>query len=134
MFNLGWASHFVQDLTVVNHTYDAFMPWTHHNDYEDSANGRGEEFRPVANGEQYGIYADDLEREDCGAASRNAFPLCAAHSSHDADRKAAVWGEDYSSVADAIRVAQALQAGLYAAFLTDVGQPPVHMSAVMASL
>jgi hypothetical protein len=33
-----------------------------------------------------------------------------------------------------IHLAQNLQAGLDAKFLTDVGQPPVHMSAVVSAL
>ena len=83
MFYLGWASHFLQDLTVVHHTFDAFMPDTKHNPYEAAADGLGETFAPVADGHKRGIYEDELPVADCFPGSRTCFPAFAAHASHD---------------------------------------------------
>jgi hypothetical protein len=58
----------------------------------------------------------------------------AAGVSHDVNNLNLAASGDYSGVLTAIPFAQRLQAGLYATFLTDVGQPPIHMSAMMPSL
>lgn len=132
MFYLGWASHFLQDLTVVHHTFDAIG--TNHNPYEAAADGLGETFAPVAGGHKRGIYEDELPVDDCLPGSRTCFPAFAAHASHDPVILQAAADGDYSHIHVAIPFAQSLQAGLYAAFLTDIGLRPVHMSAVIAAL
>jgi hypothetical protein len=142
MFYLGWASHLMQDMTVVHHTYDE--GGKHHQEYEDYADGLGAP--PIANGQQSGIYQDDLTGVtfadhpnahycDVGVPSpRTCFPWFAAAISHDQSILDQAASGDYSNVPYAISFAQRLQAGLYAAFLTDIGLAPVHMSAVMAAL
>jgi hypothetical protein len=67
-------------------------------------------------------------------ASPARFPWFAAAISHDQSILDEAAEGDYSNVQYAISFAQRLQAGLYAAFLTDIGLPPVHMSAVIAVL
>jgi hypothetical protein len=131
MFYLGWASHLMQDLTVVHHTFDAFFE--HHNEYENAANGFVTS-PPIANGQQMGIYENELPVWACTAGSRTCFASYAAYESHDATILDSIDQGDYSNVQFAIPFAQSLQAGLYAAFLTDIGLRPVHMSAVMAAL
>jgi len=71
---------------------------------------------------------------DCFPGSRTCFASYAAHVSHDANILDEIDQEDYSNVQVAIPFAQSLQAGLYAAFLTDIGLRPVHMSAIIAAL
>jgi hypothetical protein len=143
MFYLGWASHFMQDLTVVHHTFDEGEK--NHQKYEDAADGFITT-PPVADGQQSGIYYDELTDLTAGQkfnacvvgsrkiTSRTYFPLYAAVVSHDQDVLDAIAQEDYSNVQYAIPLAQSFQAGLYAAFLTDIGLPPVHMSAVIGAL
>jgi hypothetical protein len=148
MFYLGWASHLMQDLTVVHHTFDE--PLKHHSEYECSADddeSKGTDCPrngfvtspPIADGQQLGIYEADLAqlaRDDqvpCQVGSRTCFALYAAYRSHVPSILVAADTEDYSNVKNAIPFAQRLQAGLYAAFLTDIGLPPVHMSAVIAA-
>jgi hypothetical protein len=149
MFYLGWASHLMQDLTVVHHTFDE--PQKNHGEYECFANGFANStddcYRqgfvpspPAADGQQLGIYEADLDqraRDDqvpCQVGSRTCFALYAAYMSHEPSVLAAADNGDYSNVDKAIPFAQSLQAGLYAAFLTDIGLRPVHMSAVIAAL
>ena len=130
MFYLGWASHFMQDLTVVNHTYDD--PLGNHSEYENAADGYVKA-PPVADGQRHGIYVSQLPAISCAAGTSGCFPTYAASVSHDQNRRNAVGNGDYSSLSVAIPFAQHLQAGLYAKFLTDSGHPPVHMSAIMAA-
>jgi hypothetical protein len=128
-FYLGWASHLMQDQTVVHHTFDEARK--HHREYEQAADGLVTT-APIANGQQIGIY--DREVPGCRGGSRSCFASYAAHVSHDAAILKAIDNEDYSNVRVAVPFAQSLQAGLYAAFLEDIGLLPVHMSAVMAVL
>jgi hypothetical protein len=136
----------MQDLTVVHHTYDELLK--NHQEYEDAADRFVTPPR-IADGQQWGIYDNDLaelakERaashpiptplDYCGLYSRKCFPWHAALESHNQTVLNWIAGGDYSNVQHAIPFAQRLQAGLYAAFLTDVGLPPVHMSAVVAAL
>jgi hypothetical protein len=144
MFYLGWASHLMQDQTVVHHTFDE--PQKHHTEYENAADGQGRS--PIGVGEQEGIYEAHLaqlardKQVPCQLGSRTCFAMYAAYKSHDASILAAADDADYSNVQSAIYsnvqsailFAQSLQAGLYAAFLTDIGLRPVHMSAVIAAL
>jgi hypothetical protein len=157
MFYLGWASHLMQDQNVVHHTFDAFRK--HHREYEAAADGLGTS--PIANGEQQGIYEADLAQlardivifpfgkdlpitlcnVDSQPLERTCFASYANYISHNASILDAIDNDDYynvvkdfSIVEDAILRAQRLQAGLYAAFLTDIGLRPVHMSAVIAAL
>jgi hypothetical protein len=131
MFYLGWASHMVQDLTVVHHTFDD--GFKNHRGYERAADGLVTA-APQANGVTNGIYAEQLPALGCDAGSRACFCTYAAQVSHDPNVLQAAENGDYSYVPTAVAFAQNLQAGLYAAFLTDVGLRPVHMSAVMAAL
>jgi hypothetical protein len=131
MLYLGWASHLVQDQTVVHHTFDEVSK--HHSEYENAADGLVTE-APVANGQKTGIYSDDLPTLACSVGSRSCFVTYAAFSSHDPAVLDAADNGDYSHVQVAIPFAQSLQAGVYAAFLTDIGQPPVHMSAAVAAI
>jgi hypothetical protein len=131
MLYLGWGSHLLQDLTVVHHTFDEGQK--HHQEYENSADGLITS-APVPDGRQIGIYDDQLPIVGCAAGSRTCFASYAANVSHDRNVLDAADDEDYSNVRFAIPFAQSLQAGLYRAFLTDVGLRPVHMSAVMAVL
>jgi hypothetical protein len=143
MFYLGCASHLRQFQTVVHHTFDE--PQKNHAEYECFADT--ECFKdgfvtspPIADGQQLGIYEADLAQlardiqVPCQVGSRTCFALYAAYKSHKASILDAAAKGDYSNVKNAIPFAQSLQAGLYAAFLTDIGLPPVHMSAVMAAL
>jgi len=132
MFYLGWASHLLQDLTVVHHTFDE--GGKNHNGYEQTADRLVSSLAPIANGQQIGIYDKQLPVLACKAGSRTCFASYAAYVSHDRSVLNAAAKGDYSNVRSAIPFAQRLQAGLYAAFLTDLGLPPVHMSAVMAAL
>ena len=128
MFYLGWSSHFLQDLTVVHHTFDE--PGSRHSDYEAKADGLITS-PPVANGQRMGVYSENLGPINCTQGSSSCFLTTAAYISHDEARLNAIANNDDSSVGNAIDAAQDLQAGLYAKFLTDVGQTPVHMSAVI---
>jgi hypothetical protein len=148
MFYLGWASHLMQDQTVVHHTFDEVQG--NHGDYEGAADGKGTS--PIAHGEQRGIYEADLAQlardivifpfgNDlpvtlCNFVDipRECFASYANYMSHDPKILDAAETGDYSNVQVAIPFAQNLQAGLYAAFLTDIGLRPIHMSAVIAAL
>jgi hypothetical protein len=134
MFYLGWASHLMQDATVVHHTFDA--PSNHHADYEAAADGLVT-VPPVANGQPTGIYWNQLPASATSACTQPADRACyvtyAAGQTHDINNFNRASNGDYSGVNTAIPFAQRLQAGLYAAFLTDIGRPPVHMSAMMRS-
>jgi hypothetical protein len=169
MFYLGWASHLMQDLTVVHHTFDEVKK--NHQEYEDFADEvlknpqQHEELAfaislPAAEdhqcGEDYGdhtlplrvsdhrcgIYEDYLNKlpdtgllaSRCGPRAKTCFPLHAAWSSHTQAELDAIGRGDFRDITVALPFAQRLQAGLYAAFLTDIGLPPIHMSAVMAAL
>jgi hypothetical protein len=148
MFYLGWASHLVQDQTVVHHTFDSV---DHHGEYEAAADLDSPDRDPVlanlietplrANGQQMGLYDNqvserlsELNKPSCEATGRNCFASYAAYVSHDEAVLDAAQKGNYTNVRNAIPLAQNLQAGLYASFLTDIGLPPVHMSAVMAAL
>jgi hypothetical protein len=131
MFYLGWASHLMQDLTVVHHTFDEWGK--HHSEYEAAADGFVTS-PPIADGQQMGIYDDQLPILDCNAGSRTCFASYAAYESHHATILASIEDGDYSNIQFAIPFAQSLQAGVYAAFLTDIGLPAVHVSAIMAAL
>jgi hypothetical protein len=128
LFYLGWASHFLQDQTVVHHTFDEVLK--NHGEYENAADGLITS-PPVANGQKTGIYAEQLPTLACAPGSRVCFPSYAAYASHDPNILNAADNKTYI-VDGAISFAQRLQAGLYSAFLTDIGRTPVHMSAVMA--
>jgi len=150
MFYLGWASHLMQDQTVVHHTFDEVQG--NHGDYEGAADGKGTS--PIAHGEQRGIYEADLAQRardlvyfylgkdlplricnvDSQPIARRCFASYANYMSHDPKILDAAETGDYSNVQVAIPFAQNLQAGLYAAFLTDIGLRPIHMSAVIAAL
>jgi hypothetical protein len=132
MFYLGWASHLLQDLTVVHHTFDEGLK--DHSEYENAADGLGETFAPIADGQKRGIYEDKVPVVDCVPGSRTCFLTFAANASHEPVILQAAADKDYSHIHVAIPFAQNLQAGLYAAFLTDIGLRPVHMSAVIAAL
>jgi hypothetical protein len=131
MLYLGWASHFVQDQTVVHHTFDEIRK--HHSEYENAADGLVTT-PPVADGSMTGIYAEQLPALACSAGSRTCYVTFAAYSSHDRAVLDAADRGDYSGIQAAIPFAQKLQAGVYAAFLTDIGQTPVHMSAAVAAV
>jgi len=135
MFYLGWASHLMQDATVVHHTFD--QPDGNHAGYEAFADGLVTS-SPVANGQQMGIYWNQIPTGYTNACinptDRGCFLSYAASVSHDVNNLNRAASGDYSGVLTAIPFAQNLQAGLYATFLTDVGQPPIHMSAVMPGL
>jgi hypothetical protein len=133
MFYLGWASHLMQDLTVVHHTFDTGL--NNHSEYEDAADGMYTS-PPVADGVKHGMY--DVQGPSPGLSCPLSGPVCypwtAAVLSHDGNILDDADDGIYANVKVAIPLAQSLQAGLYAAFLTDIGQPPIHMSAVMAMM
>ena len=134
IFYLGWASHLLQDMTVAQHTFEAFMPWTGHTDYENAADNRGQLYAPIADGRKRGIYDGEFPIVNCTGPSRTCFLTFAAEFSHNSRRFDRIKDGDYTSLGIAIPFAQNLQAGLYAAFLTDVGLQPVHMSAVVPAI
>jgi hypothetical protein len=130
VFYLGWASHFMQDATVAHHTFDQVLK--NHSNYEAAADGYITT-APAPTGQKTGIYADQLPALACSPGSRTCFPTYAAYTMHDPNI-VALADQGIYVIDNALSLAQRLQAGLYAAFLTDAGKRPVHMSAVMAVL
>jgi hypothetical protein len=131
MFYLGWASHFMQDQTVVHHTFD--QPLMHHSEYEATADGYVTS-APLP-GEVAGIYS--VPARFCTPGAASCFASFADVTVHDAATLTAIddAGGNYpNAMHAAITLAEGLQAGLYAAFFTAAGEPPVHMSAIMPLL
>lgn len=132
MFYLGWSSHLVQDLSVVHHTFDE--PRRHHAEYEAAADGFVTT-PPRANGTRQGIYENQLPALACTQGARRCFGSYAAYSVHDAGMLDSLDNGNYmAGIQIGVPLAQKLQAGLYAAFLTDIGKRPVHMAAVTSAL
>jgi hypothetical protein len=139
MFYLGWASHLMQDLTVVHHTFDE--PQKHHSEYEAAADGL---VVPLgagiyeAGGTVGTLKLDTSLCPNLPAGSRACFGSYAAYKSHDAnalariDANVQLAATGYAT--QQLAFAASLQAGLYAAFLKDIGNTPVHMSAVVATM
>jgi hypothetical protein len=136
-FYLGWASHFMQDMTVVHHTFDE--PFKHHSEYESAGDGQVVPLIPGVYQSSDNVGATKLDESLCSglaAGSRTCFAAFAARSSHNAATLNVIdvdAGARRSFAASRIGLAASLQAGVYAAFLNDVGMKPVHMSAVMAA-
>jgi hypothetical protein len=132
MFYLGWASHFMQDLTVVHHTFDEVL--RHHTEYEAAANGY--RTSPPALGSEHGIYTVPTVQCNTGAAA--CFGSYAANQVHKPSVLDVIdKNTDYknsAAIPTAIPLAERLQAGLFAKFLTDVGHPPVNVPAVLAAI
>jgi hypothetical protein len=161
MFYLGWASHLMQDQSVVHHTFD--QPLMHHQEYENWADGDGSTDPPTWHGAftappnvvgVTGIYA--VPTVACTNGSPPACVSCTAGSPacfgglvnttfhavntlNAIDNEASNNGDAIgplgtTSIQTAIVVIEKYQAGFYKFFFTAVGQPPVHMSAVMPAV
>ncbi len=133
MFYLGWASHFMQDQAVVHHTFD--QPRMHHAEYEGWADAGGLWAAPPDPTGITGIYSPPGS-PFCTPGTAACFAAYANAQVHDSSVLNAIDAASghYNSVASAIPMIEALQAGLYRFFLTSVGNAPVHMSAVIPAL
>ncbi len=142
MFYLGWASHLMQDQSVVHHTFD--QPRMHHAEYEGWADADTSQSPPAWTHAftsppsvvgLHGTYSVPVQ--DCNPGSPACFGSYLNLQVHDSGVLNAIDaanGADTASVQFAIPLAESAQAGLYAAFFTAIGQPPVHMSAVIAAI
>jgi hypothetical protein len=137
-FYLGWASHLMQDLTVVHHTFDE--PQKHHSEYEAAADGVVVALSPGTYEAGGPAGTAKLDTNLCPGLVGTAacFGSYAANKTHNAtdlariDANVQLAAPGY--VARQLALAASLQAGLYARFLTDTGNRPVHMSAIVSSV
>ena len=150
MFYLGWASHFMQDQTVVHHTFDE--PLKHHAEYEKWADGDASTNPPTWHGAFTAAPSPDglrgmynIPTQFCTVDSPACFGRYANSLVHSAwtldsiDNEASnnndqIGAIGTASIQGAIPIAERLQAGLFRYFFTAVGQTPIHMSAVIPSI
>jgi hypothetical protein len=106
-----------------------------HDEYEHSVDGLIQSPPPI-NGQKQGMYMADLPTVGlvgCDPGKPSCFLVYAAKETHNSDVLDDADNGVYTAAGDAVLRAQRLQAGLYAAFLTDIDRRPVHMSAIVAT-
>jgi hypothetical protein len=131
LFQLGWASHYIQDIGVIYHIHGitSSFPPNPHNDFEDDAKGHGD---PLDNGisKDYHVSASawtlgldyqnkkitELARDEATAIDNgNDWALAR---SQDADVREPV-------VQKGVRVSEQYTAAVIAKYLTETGIPKV---------
>ena len=109
MFYLGWASHFLQDLTVVHHTFDEVIE--NHGDYEAAADGLVTSPPKLGDPTMKGIYFGMLPVIGCEgwAGSAMCFAGYNAEVAHDRNVMNQAASGNYSNVSNAIPLANDLR-------------------------
>jgi hypothetical protein len=130
LFQLGWASHYIQDIGVIYHIHDIMssFPPNPHNDFEDDAEGYGDIEDP--NSTAYHVRASgwtlgtdyqnkkitELARDEANAID-NANDWAAARSDNADVRKPVVQ--------KGVRVSEQYTAAVIAKYLNEIGIPKV---------
>jgi hypothetical protein len=128
LFQLGWASHYIQDIGVIYHIHDigSSFPPNPHNDFEDDAKGHGDPFDGISKDYHVSTWTlgldyqnkkiTELARDEATAINdENDWAL--ARSDDAAVRE--------SAVQKGVQVSEQYTAAVIAKYLTETGIPKV---------